>query len=247
MLFIVTIINFDPNLQIKRTFMNAIRFGKPFAKYTIVAAIIFTLSGCFIHVGGGNHGSSGGNGVSSVFGGLEISEGKQVSNVSSVNGSIELHDSVTANAVDTVNGSIEISDYVTVESAKTVNGDIETGEHFVSHGPVETVNGDIKIKGSSTLHEDAETVNGDIRITDAKVKGSLHTHNGDITLEQNSKVIGDIVYHSNHRKQRYNNTPTLTIKQGSIVEGQIILKREVELDIEDAELLRKVSYQYDKQ
>ncbi|GAB5380975.1 MAG: hypothetical protein Alis3KO_17590 [Aliiglaciecola sp.] len=226
--------------------MDSLLFRKSFTQYAVVAATVFSLSGCIIHVGGGGNSSSGGNGVSSVFGGLEISEGKQVSNVSSVNGSIELNDSVTANAVDTVNGSIEIGDFVTVESANTVNGDIEAGKHFTSFGNVETVNGDIEIRQASVLHQNAETVNGDIRIDGSEVKGSLHTHNGDVILQNNSKILGDIVYHSNHRKQRYNSIPTLTIKQGSIVEGQIILQREVELDIEDAELLRKVSYQYDE-
>lgn len=224
--------------------MDLLLSKKKLTQSLTVAIAALSLSGCFIHVGGGGSNHSSGNGVSSVFGELEVSEGKEVANVSSVNGSIELHNSVTANVVDTVNGSIEMGNHVTVESADSVNGDIEAGNNFTSYGPIETVNGDIKIAEHSTLHQNVKTVNGDIHIEHTQVKGSLHTHNGDVTLTKNSIVLGDIVYRSNNRKHRYNMTPTLTIKEGSTVEGEIILQREVELDIEDAELLRKVSYQY---
>lgn len=218
---------------------------KTISRAIIATSTMLVLSGCIIHVGGGSNDTSDGNSVSSVFGGLEVSQGKHVSNVSSVNGSIELHDDVTARTVDTVNGSIEMGDYVTVENASTVNGDIEAGHHFSSAGFVKTVNGDISLQHSSKVAQEVETINGEIKLNGVVVEGSVHTHNGDILLTNNTQVLGDIIFHKNNRNNNDHSVPTLSIKQGATVAGQIILYREVELNIDDAQLLNKVKFQFD--
>ncbi|GAA0852839.1 DUF4097 family beta strand repeat-containing protein [Aliiglaciecola litoralis] len=213
------------------------------ARLMILGATLISLSGCIIHIGGGSNDYEG-NSVSSVFGGLSVSSGKQVTNISSVNGSIDLEDKVSAHHVDTVNGSIDIGNHVSVRSAKTVNGNIETGHHFVSKGDVETVNGDISIQTSSTINGNVETVNGDIVLDQIEVKSNVQTHTGDISLAQNTQVHGDIIFNANKQNRGAKTIPTLTIDNTSIVHGQIILHRQVTLVIEDAELLRKVQYYY---
>ncbi|GAC14684.1 DUF4097 family beta strand repeat-containing protein [Aliiglaciecola lipolytica] len=227
--------------------MFALTSFKTISKTLVTVSAVFALSGCIIHVGGGSNDTSEGNSVSSVFGGLEVSKGKHVSNVSSVNGGIELHDDVTARTVDTVNGSIEMGEYVEVQNASTVNGDIQAGHHFTSAGYVKTVNGDISLMPNSKLGQDVETVNGDIQLQNVSVNGSVHTHNGDIKLTNNTQILGDIIFHQNNRNNKGHSIPKLNIEMGVTVSGQIILYREVDLNIEDAELLKKVEIQYDNE
>lgn len=209
-----------------------------------IAINLLSLSGCIIHVGGGD---GDGRGVSSIFGGLSVSKGKTVDDVSSVNGSIELASDVTANNVETVNGSIELSEYVNVSHASTVNGDIDVSHHFTSQGSVETVNGDISILQDSVVKGVVETVNGDIKLHGVQVEADVTTKNGDIKLSHDTVIAGDVVFKEKD-DSRYSfgndNIPTLVIKDDATVIGNIILLREVELEIENQSLLAKVKRAY---
>lgn len=212
------------------------------AKSILTLMTVAHLSGCIIHVGGDAEDGSGR--VSSVFGGLTVSEGKRVSDVNSVNGSIDLEDHVSAQDVETVNGSIEIGDNVSVDEAETVNGDIDIGRNFSSAGFVETVNGDIRILRNSQVGGNVKTVNGDIELSGVSVNGDADTRNGDITLADNTHIKGDVVFHHNKGSNRWKSLPSLTISADSKVDGKIILHREVQLNFDDAELLKKVQYEY---
>jgi len=216
---------------------------------SITSALILSLSGCIIHVGKDSNSRKHKNNVSSVFGSLEVSEGKKVTDVSSVNGDVTLDNNVTALEVDSVNGDIEVADYVTVTSLETVNGDIETGHHFSASKGVETVNGSIEIGHSSNVEYDVETINGDIDLDNSNIMGNVITRNGSISLSNNTQISGDIKFEQknrNSRKGKFSSPPVLKIEQGSIVKGDIILEREVELEIDDAELLKKVVYRFDQ-
>lgn len=209
-----------------------------------------SLSGCIIHVGGKKNNDSNYGSVSSVFGSVEVSEGKSVGNVSSVNGGIELHDNVVAQQVDTVNGDIDINSNVTVENANTVNGSIEAKSSFKSFGDVETVNGDISIQQDSEIQGVVKTINGDIKLNGVLVSKDVITKNGDVVLKNGSIVYGDLIYesqdNSNHKSYRFNR-PELKIESGSQVLGSIILKQKIDLDIEDPELLKKVQHNYSQE
>lgn len=214
----------------------------------ITSALILSLSGCIIHVGNDSDSRKHKNDVSSVFGSLNVSDGKNVTDVSSVNGDITLNNNVTALEVDSVNGDIEVGDYVNVKSLETVNGDIEIGHHFDASKGVKTVNGSIQIGHSSNVEKNIETINGDIDLENTKIMGNVITRNGSISLMGKAHVYGDITFERknlNSRKGKFSSLPVLKIEQGSIVDGEIILEREVELEIDDAELLRKVVYKYD--
>lgn len=214
----------------------------PLSKASIVALISLSLSGCIIHVKGNADGSE----VSSVLGGIEVSNGKHVGNVSSVNGSIELEDDVWAKEVDTVNGSIEMGRNVRVESAQTVNGDIEAEQDFLSSGNVETVNGDIEIAKHSQVQGHIETVNGDIYLDTVVVDRDVSTVNGDMHLKSATHVKGNIVFHKRSKNtKRWLDKPVLTIENGVTLEGDIILLSPVELNIADATLLKKVQEKFD--
>jgi DUF4097 and DUF4098 domain-containing protein YvlB len=198
---------------------------KSVSKALIVTPIVLELSGCVIHVGGG-HSSDSGGGVSSLFGDVSVSAGKSVNDVSSVNGDVELEDNVIARTVDTVNGDVEIGDHVVVRSISVVNGDIEVDEHG-------RINGDVS------------NVNGDISLVATHVTLDVVTNNGDISLTRSSHIAGDLVYRdSNGSKRNWGTPPTLTIDADSTVDGQIILERPVNLNIENPALLEKVQHRF---
>lgn len=204
-------------------------------------AMALGLSGCVIHVGG--HADDGD--VSSVFGGIDIRDGRSVGELSTVNGGIELGNKVTAEEVSTVNGGIEMGDDVTIDEAEAVNGDIEAGKNLSVRDSIETVNGDINLGKGADIGDDVETVNGDISLESAKVGGDIETINGDITLEDDTEVNGNIVYEEqSSRWGGKSNPPTLRIEDGVSVHGKIILKREVELEI-PSYLEEKVERDYD--
>lgn len=217
------------------------------AKLFIISVTAISLSGCIIHVGGKKNSDSEHGSVSSVFGSVEVSEGKTVGDVSSVNGGIELHNNVVAQQVDTVNGDIEINTNVTVENASTVNGSIEVDTNFKSFGDVETVNGDISILQDSEVQGGVKTINGDIKLNGVLVSRDVITKNGDVRMINGTIVYGDLIYESQNNSNSKNyrfNRPELKIEKGSQVLGNIILKQKIDLDIEDPELLKKVQHNY---
>lgn len=204
-------------------------------------AMALGLSGCVIHVGG--HAEDGD--VSSVFGGIDIKDGRQVGELSTVNGGIELGNDVRAEEISTVNGGIEMGDNVVIEEANAVNGDIEAGRNLVVENSIETVNGDINLGKGPEIGDDVETVNGDIDLARAKVGGDIETVNGDITLEDGTEVKGNIVYEEQNSRWGNSSKPTLKIEEGVKVGGSIILNREVDLDI-PSYLDEKVERNYDR-
>lgn len=219
-------------------------------KTSALLILTSTLStGCIIHVDSNGHGGHNNGEVSSVFGSLEVGEGKQVSDVSSVNGGVTIRDHVRAEDVETVNGDIELGDNVSVHSVETVNGSIETGHHFIARGNISTVNGGISILADSTIDGDISTVNGDIKLNNVAGGADIETYNGSIFLTNNSVISGNIVFEArdtdswswNHNDD---NPPTLKIDSSSNVQGKIILKRKVNLEFENPALNDKVEQHY---
>jgi hypothetical protein len=216
----------------------------------ISALLILTSTlntGCIIHVGGNGHDNNGD--LSSVFGSIEVGEGKQVGDVSSVNGEVTINKHVTAQDVEAVNGDIEIANHVSLRDVETVNGDIQTGHHFIAKGSVSTVNGNITIQADSTVGGDLSTVNGNIKLVNVTVDEYISTKNGNITLSKRSNVAGDIVFEPRDKNSwGWNNDdhklPSLVIDLDSKVEGKIILRQKVKLEIENQQLLDKVEHLY---
>lgn len=216
----------------------------------LLTALVLSTSGCIIHVGGHNDNDSNDSDYSSVFGGVDISENRQVGDLSSVNGNITLQDNVTAGDVDAVNGNIEIGDNVTVKDLSTVNGDIQIQSFLSAQRDVSTVNGNITFGENSKVDEDVTTVNGDINLTSTTVGDDITTRNGSITLLKDSVVEGDIEFESQDDsswwgdKTREHNPPTLTIDDSSVVKGKIILHQVVVLEIDNPAILAKVERRY---
>lgn len=219
----------------------------------LIIALSISTSGCIIHVGGHDNNDSGKNDYSSVFGGVDVSQNRQVGDLSSVNGNITIEDGASADDVDAVNGNIEIGNSVTVHDLSTVNGDIQAKSKLSVKRDVSTVNGNISFGENSKIDGDVATVNGDINLTRTIIDEDITTRNGSITLLQGSVVEGDIEFESQDDsswwgdKSREHNPPTLTIDASSDVKGKIILRQVVVLEIENPALLAKVERRYKEQ
>ncbi|WP_100641852.1 hypothetical protein [Alteromonas facilis] len=210
-------------------------------KHLIIATCVsFGLSGCVIHVGGGNGWDIEDGEVSSVFGDVSVGEGKYVSHVSSVNGDVTLEDRVTVDHLSSVNGDIDIGEHVTADGVDVVNGDIEIGEHFTNQNGVNSVNGDIDIAEHANINGLVKTVNGDIEIKSGNIDNDIVTTNGDISLLHGSHVTGNIVYEQNSKNYWGSDEPKLVIDAKSRVDGEIILHRPVKLEFANPELQSKV-------
>ena len=219
----------------------------------LLTVLTLSTSGCIIHVGGQDNKDIDKSDYSSVFGGVDVSENKQVGDLSSVNGNITMQDNVSARDVDAVNGNIEISNNVQVHNVSTVNGDIQAQTYLSVKRDVSTINGNITLGADSMVGKDVSTVNGDILLTQTFVSNDVKTKNGSINLVDGSVVGGDIEFESQDDggwwsdKSSEHNPPTLTIDESSDVKGKIILHQVVVLEIDNPALLNKVERRYKTQ
>lgn len=213
-----------------------------FTLSTFISLCIIGSSGCVIQVGGAEREGN----VSSIFGHLEVSEGKTVKDVSSVNGGVSLNDYVQAQNVDSVNGNIIVGEFVSVDSLHTVNGNIESGDNLHVKQDVRTVNGNVKLKFESNIAKDIETINGNILLDNVTVGGDVETLNGNVSLTNNSLIQGDIVFHQKDPDSWdwHHSVPVLNIDASSSIHGNIILEREVSLNFGNPELQSQVIRRY---
>lgn len=98
--------------------------------------------------------------------------------------------SITAQA-DSVNSSIRIDDGMTIESQSTVNGHILLGDNVTVTGSLRAVNGAISVGNDAKL-KDVSTVNGRISLGSGTQADALESVNGNITVEANAAIAGDI-------------------------------------------------------
>ena len=209
---------------------------------TLTAMLIagsLTLSGCVIHVDGASDGD-----VSSVFGGVDIAAGRKVEDISTVNGGVTLEKDAEAGRIDTVNGDIELYDNAAAYSIDVVNGDVELGRAVTIQAGIDTVNGDISSRAGSTINGSIETVNGDIDAQDTVINGDIETSNGDVTLRGKTHVAGDIVFRRKEGNNWGSSTPTLHIERSVEIDGNIVLQRQVELELNNPVHKDKIVREY---
>lgn len=142
-----------------------------------------------------------------VNGRVAVGAGSQVGSLQSVNGSIKIAENVSVGGdVGTVNGSIKLAANATVE------------------GEVETVNGSVACEVGGSVSEDIATVNGSIHLTRTEVGGNLRTVNGSLTLDDNSRVAGNIFIKGKSTRYGKKKAIEISISDGSIVEGDIVVR-----------------------
>lgn len=211
---------------------------------TVFLTVTALLSGCVINV---DYGASGGNGefgdLDTVFGDIRVKQGQTVGDISTVNGSIFIAKNAFTGNVDVVNGDIEISEGAQSQSLVTVNGTVTAGNGVIVRHDVATVNGTIRLSSNIKVGGQIKSINGDMHIIASDIQGNIENHNGDIRLQGDGILHGDIIIKANRgSKNKDTHIPTLSITQGFQVRGDIILEKQVTLKIDDAELLQRVKY-----
>jgi hypothetical protein len=218
----------------------------PIYSFIGITLMSLSLGGCIIHVNAKNKDwekDSYSSNVTSTNKSVNVAEGRTVEDVGSVNGSVVVEDNVTAKHVTNINGRISIGNNVSVDSLDSVNGQIKVGESFVAKESVSAVNGQIVIQGQGKIGGRLTTVNGNILISSVVVEKDIVSTNGSVKLKDGSLVKGNI--HFRNSAKHYNkNYPVLHISADSNVQGDIILERPVELDLQNKNLEGKIKRLY---
>ena len=162
---------------------------------------------------------------------IHVNDGENTGAQTSVNGSIHIGARCRIEGdCRTVNGSIHVGDGSRVRDLDTVNGRISLADGVDVDGDVTTVNGSIVCGAGSKVHGRVSTVNGRIELTNCEVDEELSTVNGDIELLKKSLVHGDIVIKGRHGGLFDHAHLSIWIKEGSRVEGGIIV-RDPDVDV----------------
>ncbi len=185
--------------------------------------------------------------IDKVMGSAVVGSQQHYGDISLVNGSVQMASNSSANDISVVNGSIELRNDVKLNSAATVNGSIESGTGLSVATNLETVNGKIRLGQNATVAGNIDTVNGDISLVDSEVVQNISTVNGDITLSGSTVVKGDVIYKPRGKRKSFfgwsnHSTPVLHIGENAVVEGNIILRQQVELKLDNPALAAKVIY-----
>lgn len=213
-------------------------------KIALLSALIVSsslLTGCIVVVDAADKGNSSYQSASAAQGG----------DISRVNGSINISDNSQMQELSTVNGSIKLGNNVRVRSADTVNGSIKAASGLQVQQGLSTVNGSIELSKGTQVGANVTTVNGGIRLDNTLVTGELSTVNGSISLKNSSQVKGDIVFAERKKSRSWfgkdqdeKNQPKLYISADSVVEGKIILRQPVQLQLENTSLAARVVKEY---
>jgi DUF4097 and DUF4098 domain-containing protein YvlB len=176
------------------------------------------------------------DGATSVNGSVSVGDDAVVTgNVRTVNGKVRVDSGAMIESASTVNGSLKIASNVQAKDLSTVNGSVKVGESSTVSGEIEAVNGSIRVDKGTTIGGNVGNVNGKIELTGAEVGGDVSTVNGDVRLDGGSVVKGDLIVEKpsgwSWGKSR---KPTIVIGPGSVVVGNIVLEREVELYISES-------------
>ncbi len=182
--------------------------------------------------------------IDKVNGAIRTEAGTDYDTLETVNGSIHVARGVHARGVETVNGGIELDEQSRVGDASTVNGGISAGRDVIVEGDLETVNGGISTDAGSEVIGKVETVNGGIQLRATRVGAGIETVNGDIEVLDGSTVKGGIIVRKPNtgwfstQKLR---VPRVVIGANSVVEGELLFEREVDLQVDPTAKIGRVT------
>jgi len=179
------------------------------------------------------------DGATSVNGSITVGDGAVVTgSVSTVNGKVRIGDDARVEDASTVNGSMTVGDNVTAGGLETVNGSISVGEGGQIGGEIGAVNGSITLEKGTVAAVDVGNVNGSINLEGSEVGGDIETVNGNVDLSDGARVKGNITIEKPNSwwpfGDKKEKMPKIIIGPGSVVEGSIVLEREVKLYISES-------------
>mgnify|MGYP001150789112 CR=1 FL=1 len=206
-------------------------------KHLITGLILaFLLAGCNINSSVGvTDGSTHDGDLSTINGSVRVGVGSRLNgNAETVNGSVRIGDQATLEDAETVNGSISIGNDVVLQNADAINGSISTGTGVSASGSLDTVNGKIEVGAGSVIEKGLYSVNGSIIVNGAEV-GRISTVTGNITLQPNSRVNGEVLVEQNRGfGGDRDGTVEVTIGANSTVVGPLRFERDVILRIHES-------------
>lgn len=183
--------------------------------------------------------------ASSVNGKVTVGDGAIVTgDIDTVNGGVKVGSGVQAETVQSVNGKVSIGDDCIIDSAQTVNGRTEVGERVRVSGDVSTVNGELYVGRGSQVGGDVETVNGKIKLIQVTVSGNVTNTNGGLYLDLGTRVEGSVTVRKvKNRGWSWGkkSKPVVVIGRDVVIEGTLLLEREVELYIHETATVTEVS------
>jgi predicted acyltransferase (DUF342 family) len=178
------------------------------------------------------------DGATSVNGSITVGEGAVVTgSLRTVNGKVRVGDNARIEEAGTVNGGLTVGENVTADALETVNGSISVGQGSEIGGEIGAVNGRITLEKGAVAAANVGNVNGSIMVKGGEVGGDIKTVNGNVNLSDESTVRGDIVFEKPNSwwsSDRESKKPEVVIGPGSVVEGTIMLEREVMLYISES-------------
>lgn len=189
---------------------------------------------------------------------IRIADGEHINNnLKSVNGSITIgEECVIRGKSSTVNGSIRVGRSSEVRTLSTVNGRITVRKNTTVDGRISTVNGSISCESGVEVEDEIKTVNGSVSLDNTGVLEDVTTNNGQVRVENGSRVGGDIIIRKNNNPFRFlfpkRKKINIYVTDGSVVRGSIInydkykdvkvyldSSSRIEGDVEGAKVIRR--------
>ncbi len=195
----------------------------------IISIMGLVFAGCNVGVNKSIHirdGETVNHGPKTVNGSIIIGNNCTIrGNCDTVNGRIKVGDNCEVRSLHTVNLGVSVGNHTVVEgSIAAVNGSITCGEEVKVDDDVTTVNGSIHCGKGVSIQGSVSNVNGDHTLIDTVVKGDLKTNTGDITLQENSIVEGDIIIRRSRSFFKRHRHLDIRISGNSEVKGDIIVE-----------------------
>jgi len=177
------------------------------------------------------------DGATSVNGSISVGDGAVVSGtLKTVNGKIRVDGNCKIGNATTVNGSVALGENVEAADLTTVNGSIRVAGGSTIDGEVGAVNGRIKLEKGTTVAQGVGNVNGDIELVGSEVGADVTTVNGNVDLSDAALIKGDLIIEkpSTWNSSDNKRIPEIVIGPGSVVQGNVVLEREVKLYISES-------------
>ena len=157
---------------------------------------------------------------------IYVQDGEKKSDgISTVNGCIIIGKKCKVRgSCRSVNGMISVGQASEVKRLETVNGGIRVDHGVRVLRDIKSVNGPVECRDGVVVLGSIRSVNGPINLSNTKVDNDLSTYHGNISLEKESTVGGDIIIkdgkgHDRHKKPLY-----IRITDRSVVRGDIIVE-----------------------
>jgi len=158
---------------------------------------------------------------------MNIGDNSKITSISSaVNGGIKVGKNCDLQGLSAVNGGIVIGEGTTVKgTVSSVNGSVICKETVQIAGTISASNGSIDCKPGVKVAGKVSTVNGKIHFRKTIGGSDLFTSNGNIALEDNSVLEGNITIHRKTKLFPGLRRPlTVLITGNSVVKGDIVNK-----------------------